>query len=170
MKPRESDSEKSGTEDSTEKFEQPEGRGVIIDNGGGDCNADVGDIGSYKEMAAKNKGTGMLCNAHHIIQDAAAKGTSTGANGFAYSSSKAPAIIMTVANHTIATAWQNGSDECSGTYGGEYELAEGALMASGMSAYKATALEAVRTYFEVELGWTASTRTKVPNSRRNCKG
>ncbi len=121
-----------------------------------ECNAPVGKVGTHRELSNANKGTGHLCNAHHIIQHAAVNGYIPG-----YSYGDASAIIVTKPDHEKASdvqrraAWPG-----RGTYAKERRVAVEALLAANMAPWLDRAMRHTDGYFRGTLGVTDHTPTR----------
>lgn len=114
-----------------------------------------GAIGRYPTLSRASRDAGQLCQAHHIIQNAAVREV----DGYSYST--APAIILTREGHAEATRIQNGPAE-RGTYGRERDVADAALRAAGMAPRVGASLSAADRYFRDRLGLRLDSPTRVP--------
>ncbi|MGY6500406.1 MAG: RHS repeat-associated core domain-containing protein [Acidimicrobiales bacterium] len=126
-----------------------------------ECNIPVGTIGPYSALTAGNKGQAG-CEAHHIIQDSAILGVKhiPGHPANKYSSSAAPAIVLSREQHARATAVQR-TDWRQGTYADEEAVGRQALEAAGLDRHlQESSMTAVEVYFEDILGFEPETITK----------
>jgi hypothetical protein len=90
----------------------------------------VGEIGKYGILIMMKAGI-PNCQAHHIIQEAAVVGY-VGPHNERYGRYAAPAIILTTAQHELATGAQHLSPECA-TDAAERIVAGQALRAAQQS-------------------------------------
>lgn len=127
-----------------------------------DCPRPPGSLGTYGELTNVNKGFPQ-CEAHHIIQHAAVRDVP----GYSYSGS--PAVVLSWAQHQLATAAQN-TATVGGTYGAEVTVADRALVAAGQLDYViSAALNRADIYFQGQLGLTYNSGresgVRIPCSR-----
>jgi len=121
----------------------------------------VHNCGSYNSIRKTLKGTAN--QAHHIIQDAAARIIP------GYSKGKAPAIPLFGGSrlpgsaHDLASRAQRSGRPGGGTYGSERRIGYRALRAAGVSIGKAkAAIRRADKYFMGDLGATLKTPTRTP--------
>jgi RHS repeat-associated protein len=123
------------------------------------CPAPPGTIGPAGLLRYTNTGHGAECETHHIIQEAAVREVPN------YQGLVAPAIVLTVAAHKVATRSQREA-KVGGTYGAERQVAFLALRDAGVpTPIRFAALAAADLYFMGALGLNYNSPTRIPGTR-----